>query len=178
MKEVMFMCREVSTQSEFTGYIENMTDDSKKLYIKNRLVEQIIWYDKKARHNQIWYKALALISFIFTSLIPCIAILSQKYSKLSISFIIAILGCTTSIITAILSLFEHQKLWIQYRFDCELLKGLFYRYIARAEEFCNLSEEDAFQLLVSNTEKCIQREFMSWNQLSHTCNNNDNQKTK
>lgn len=153
--------------SEFREYIDTL-QGIEKLYIQNRLVRQILWYDRKSLQKQMRYKILTILSFIFTASIPCISLFNVSKSIFAISVAVSVIGAVTSVLSAILSLCEYQKLWIQYRINCEMLKGILYRYMTKTGEFYDKSKKEAFHILVSNTDQYIQSEFMAWNQMSHT----------
>ena len=74
-------------------------------YLKNRLEDQINWYDKKSAKNLKLYKRLQFISFIAAAAVPFLSGYISAESK-SIQIIVGLLGFITAVITATLSLYK------------------------------------------------------------------------
>ena len=83
-------------------------------YIKMRLDDQIDWYDRKSDWNQKWFKRLQLIVLVAAATIP---FLSGYFSGelYWVKFAVGVLGLMIAAITAILSLYNFQENWINYR---------------------------------------------------------------
>ena len=156
-------------QEEFKEYVEKL-DSNKKVYIQNRLLGQIMWYDKQAICKQKKYKILSIISIILTAIIPAISLYTGFEYGIIASTGIAIFSAISTAIMSILNLCEYQKLWIEYRSNCEILKSVLYRFFTRSKEFYGLNEEKAFDLLIQTTEEYLLKEFQTWTELSHSLN--------
>lgn len=146
-----------SVNSEFQ--YKEAKDEIANLYIQNRLLVQINWYDKKSSQMQIKYKRLSITAIIITALIP-IATLLLNVSSISffIQILIALLSSVASIISSILALCKYKELWIQYRSNCELLKSVLHRFYTKSGEFSNKSDKSAFE------QHCT-KEFDNWNDI-------------
>ena len=133
-------------------------------YIDERLDDQIEWYDKKSRYHQRWFKLLKSIEIILGVLIPIIYYFTHDNFKLwSVILSSGILLCE-----GMISLFNHQKNWIEYRKTSELLKHEKYMYcfksgIYRDELHPNIT-------LVERCETIISNENINWANLQ---TNND-----
>ena len=93
-------------------------------YINDRLNNQIEWYDKKSQHHQRWFKLLKSTEIILGVLIPIISYFAHDNFKIySVILSSGILLCE-----GMISLFNHQKNWIEYRKTSELLKQEKYMY--------------------------------------------------
>lgn len=119
---------------EYTKYTNNL-DENIKNYIEERLIKQIKWYDSSARLKQTKYKRLVISSIIATSIIPILSLFTTYTIGVAFATIIAILSSTSSVLLSIANLCEFQKLWIQYRSNCEILKSILHRYFTGANEF-------------------------------------------
>lgn len=127
-------------------------------YIKNRLDEQIKWYDDKSNSAQKKYKIFQYIKIILASIIP---LLSGYSSNFSIAIIIGICGSIIAIIESIIELNKYHENWIEYRSTCELLKYHKYLYITNSSPYNN-SDETKDNLFIRNIETIISSENNNW----------------
>lgn len=133
-------------------------------YIDDRLNNQIEWYDQKSLHHQRWFKALKSAAITFGILIPITSCFLHEYFKLfSVILSSGILFCE-----GMISLFNHQKNWIEYRKTSELLKQEKYMYLLKSgvyrdEKYPNIT-------LVERCETIISNENINWANLQ---TNND-----
>lgn len=133
-------------------------------YIINRLNQQINWYDKKSKKHQNWYKILKALEITLSVSIPILShILSTNFKITSVILSSGILLCE-----GMISLFNHQKNWIEYRKTSELLKQEKYMYlfksgVYRDELYPNIT-------LVERCETIISNENINWANLQ---TNND-----
>ena len=151
---------------EYTQYTNNLNANIKN-YIEERLIKQIKWYDSSARLKQAKYKRLVISSIIATSIIPILSLFTTYTIGVAFAIIIAILSSTSSVLLSISNLCEFQKLWIQYRSNCEILKSILHRYFTGANEFLGKNDKEKFDLLVSSCEEYMTKEYETWTKLSH-----------
>jgi len=135
-------------------------------YIKNRLLSQIDWYDKKSIDFQKKHKRISILAVILNGLIPIIVLLSDF--GLIIKLFIAVISSTTAVLTSIQVLNNYRELWVQYRSNCEILKSLLHRFYTASGEFANKDEGDRFSILVESSEKYMTSEFLKWSALQAT----------
>ena len=93
-----------------------------KDYIRDRVDDQITWYDKKSQTAQKHYKRIQIIEIIASAAIPIIVPYAQSGNAISI--LVAILGALIAILEAVCRLYKYHENWIQYRTTAELLKYL------------------------------------------------------
>ncbi len=166
----MFLRRKSKVQlssyelDEYTEYLKHLPYDKIKNYIEKRVINQIIWYDKKSIIKQNKYKYLMVTTFILNTLIPILTIffasiiLNDNISK----FVVTALSATSSAILSVLSFFNYHDLWVQYRTNCEILKSILHRYFTGTGEFVSGSDEDNFNTLVVLCEDYLTKEFGNW----------------
>lgn len=126
-------------------------------YFKERLDQQIEWYDKKSQSHQKSYKWAKRIEFVLAALIPLLSGFSKDLSFFSIS--VGILGAAITVIEGLLSMSKHHENWIEYRSICETLKQEKYTYLTRTGVY---RTEYPFVLLVERVENIISRENVNW----------------
>lgn len=129
-------------------------------FIKERLDDQISWYDKKSQWNQKYYKVLRIIEIIAAATIPLVAGLMTAES-MELKFLVGFLGLMIAVITGAVTLYKFQENWIKYRTTCEMLKHEKYFYLTKTNQY-NL--DDPFPLLVKRVENIISKENMDWEQ--------------
>ena len=153
---------------EFEPYLTNdLSIDSK--YIKNRLIRQIIWYDKSSISKRNKYKNYTIFSIILTGIIPILSLFTGfEYGLIATILITASSGASATILS-IVTLCEYQKLWIEYRSTCEILKSMLHRYFTNTGEFSCNDQEVNFNLLTASCEEYMTKEFQTWTALSHSC---------
>ena len=139
--------------------IDTIINEEHRHYIKNRVLAQIKWYDKKAIDCQKLYKRLSYFSIILTSIIPILTILGQ-YTAVKI--LIATISAAVSVISYIITINTYKELWIQYRSNCELLKSELHKFINKIGDYNTQDIYDRFELFCYNCENCFVKEFISW----------------
>ena len=126
-------------------------------YLKNRLDDQIDWYDRKSAKNQKIYKMLQLILIVSAASIPFIS----GYVKVcpDLSYVLGGIGVLIAAITSIISLYKFQETWTAYRTTCESLRHEKYLYLTKTNPYVG---KNAFNLLVQRVEMLISKENSSW----------------
>lgn len=115
---------------------------SQEDYIKDRVDDQISWYDRKSQSNQKWYKWLRTVEIIAAASIPFVAGYMDEgvvWAKVTAG----LLGLIVAIITAIVGLYNFQEHWVEYRTTCESLKHEKYLFLTNTEPY---NIEDPFPL--------------------------------
>lgn len=139
--------------------IDTAINEDHRHYIKNRVLAQIKWYDKKAIDCQKRYKQLSCINIALTSIIPVLTILGQ-YTGIKI--LIAIASAVVSVISYMITINTYKELWVQYRSNCELLKSELHKFINKIGDYKTQDIYDRFELFCYNCENCFVEEFVSW----------------
>lgn len=127
-------------------------------YLKNRVDNQINWYDRKSCFNQKWFKRLQVIAILSASTIPFLTGYSSG-EDVSIRVCIGILGLMVAAITAVLSLYKFQENWHEFRTTCESLTHEKYLFETKTEPY-DIAEP--FPLLVQRVETLISKENSNW----------------
>lgn len=89
-------------------------------YFKNRLDDQINWYDRKSIKDQKNFKRSQLVLIVSAAAIPLLSgYLGQEGTSAYLPYVIGALGFLVAIITALLGLYKFQENWTAYRTTCE-----------------------------------------------------------
>ena len=134
-------------------------------YLEDRLNNQIDWYDKKSISSQKKYKSLKLLEIIMASIIPVLSVFSKDFNF--ITWIIAIVGSSISIIEGWLVVMKYHENWIEYRSICETLKHEKYMFLTDTGVY---STHNSFKLLVERVESIISKENINWANMNKKSN--------
>ena len=128
-------------------------------YLKNRLDDQIGWYDRKSMQNQKWFKRLQVAAVLASATIPFLSgYITETSLLLKIS--VGLLGLAVAAITAVLGLYKFQENWLEFRTTCESLKHEKYLFLTKSDPY---DGEEPFKLLVERVESLISKENTAWN---------------
>ncbi len=126
-------------------------------YLKDRLEDQLGWYEAKSKYCQNWYKGLRLVEILFAALIPFLSGVGEKVPYHA--WIIGGLGVVIAVAAGASSLSKFHENWIQYRTTAEQLKHEKYLYITNVNPY---DLKDKFPLLVQRVEGLISKENSNW----------------
>lgn len=138
-------------------------------YLKNRVQNQIDWYDKKSIDCQRKYKIFQIIEIIIAAFIPLLS--GYATNNTVIALIIGVCGTVIAIIESITKLNKYHENWVQYRTTCELLRYQKQLFITNSAPY-NTDEETIENIFVRNIENIISSENNKWK----TVNTNDTKK--
>ena len=123
-------------------------------YLKNRVENQINWYDKKAISAQKQYKRLQFVEIIVAACIPLLVGYVGRFSWMQ--FVIGVLGVIITVIEGYISLNKVHENWIEYRSTCELLRHEKFLFEMKAPPYGD--SESTEGLFVKNIELLISSE--------------------
>ena len=127
-------------------------------YIKERLDDQISWYEKKSAYNKIRFRITQIIIIIAGAIIPIINLSVPKGSEENALLTTAILGSIVTIVAAFSQMEKYFETWILYRTTVEALKREKFLYANDAANYSNLKDEDKNRLLVERVEVLLSSE--------------------
>lgn len=124
-------------------------------YIKERLEDQIKWYDDKSQRCQKYFKRLRGTVIVLGALIPTLGAFSAPVYMMSIA------GSLIVIIEGFLSFNKYHEQWIEYRSICETLKHEKFMFYTQTGVY-HQKNENLFKLLVERVESIISKETVNW----------------
>ena len=129
-------------------------------YIKERLDDQILWYEKKSAYNKLRFRITQVIIIIASAIIPIInlVVAPQQQNPQNALFITAILGTIVTIVTAFSQMEKYFETWILYRTTVETLKREKFLYMNDAADYLNLGDTEKNRLLVERVEVLLSSE--------------------
>ncbi|MCO6541594.1 MAG: DUF4231 domain-containing protein [Lactobacillus sp.] len=133
-------------------------------YIKERLEDQIQWYDIKSSKQKKYYYFLHGLQIVLSASIPVMIGFASKLKW--ILMIVSIIGGLITIIEGLTSMTKFHEKWIQYRQICEALKREKYMYKNAAGVYDD-SNADLEKTLVQRCESIISSENTNWANLDN-----------
>lgn len=125
-------------------------------YLKQRVDDQILWYNKKSSSNQKCFKTICFMEICLSASLVLLAVFLDdsimKYSS-------GIIGTVLSILSGIMGLNKFQENWIQYRITAEWLKKEKYLYTTKSGSYKNGKD---FSFFVETIENGLSKENSQW----------------
>lgn len=134
----------------------------KEDYLKDRLDDQINWYDAKSALNKKYYGWLQSIVIILAAFIPFLSGYTEKAGDFLLP-VIGLTGFVISVLSSLIALFKFQEKWIHYRTTSEALKREKYLFQAKIEPY---DTEDSLRILIKRTESILSKENLQWSDIS------------
>jgi hypothetical protein len=131
-------------------------------YLKTRVNDQINWYERKASANKNAYKRSQVLSILCGAAIPILTVFEGQAAIAVSRPLIALLGGTVAVLSAIVSLYKFQEYWVKYRTAAQLLQREKNLFLTQTEPY---NSERAFPLFVQNCEAIMAAENSEWNQM-------------
>ncbi len=154
--------KKYEAKDEFAAYIRHIQDEHVRIYVTDRVIRQIHWYDRKGSVNKSGFRWAMAVSILLSALIPVFTLLADSPYELTVKIIITALSSCITAISAVSALYRFRELWIQYRTYCEILKSVLHRFFTLCGEFQGLHEKDAFPVLVASCEQYMTKEYQVW----------------
>jgi len=129
-------------------------DDPADAAARQRLEDQIEWYDGKSRHNQRWFKRLKVAQIVTAAAIPVAAAASAP------TWLLAAGGGLIVVLEGLQQLQQYQQNWTTYRATCERLKHERHLYAATAGPYTGAARPGA--LLAERVEGLVSQEHAAW----------------
>jgi hypothetical protein len=127
---------------------------SKDSPARERVRDQIAWYDKKSQHNQRWFKRLKICQIVTAAAIPVAAAVSAPV------WLIGAGGALIVVLEGLQQLEQYQQNWTTYRATCEQLKHEQFLFLAHAGPYATAPDPDA--LLAERVESLVSQEHAAW----------------
>jgi hypothetical protein len=133
-------------------------DMNEETYLKERVEDQIVWYDRKSTFNKRWFISLRTVEIAAAATVP---FLSGFAGHPWIGATIGVIGIVITLCAGITHLCQFQERWIEYRTTAESLKKEKFLFLTRTEPYYS---DDAFPILVQRIETATSKENVTWAQ--------------
>ncbi len=121
-----------------------------------RLDDQIGWYEKRSRWNQLCYRNLKIVVIVVAASIP---VFSSVGPEVVPRWVLGALGALVAVIEGIQQVYQFHANWISYRATSESLKREKFLFLAKAGPYAS-GESDV--LLAERIEMLMTQENTKW----------------
>ncbi len=135
-------------------------EQQQQQYIKETLIGQMEWHDRKAGLNQWWYKRLRIVVLVVSAIIPFLSGMIGDEGMDFIPYAIGIAGIIVTVSEGLIILNKYQENWVDYRKIAESLRREKTYYEARAGLYA--ASSDPFQTLVGEVGAILGQEVNDW----------------
>ncbi|MEM6966327.1 MAG: DUF4231 domain-containing protein [Bacteroidota bacterium] len=126
-------------------------------YLKHRLQDQIQWMEQKSITSKKRFQYGRLVVILLSVVIPFLVSLLEVYP--SIKYVIGGVGVLIAAVEGILSLFDYQNNWVNYRQTLEALKREQFLFATRSGIY---KKDNTLQTLVERVESLLATENQTW----------------
>ena len=129
-------------------------------YLKERVENQIDWYDSKSILNKNYYNRLKFFEILLALSIPLLSGFISSGTEF-LKYAIGLIGFLVAGINGILNLFKFHEKWTEYRTVSETLKHEKYLYLTRKGIY---NSDLSYNRFVERIEGHISKENTNWSQ--------------
>lgn len=119
-----------------------------------RIANQIDFFDKRSKQNQIRYKRFKFITLLFSALVTVSGVLTLP------AWLVPMLGASIVVVEGLVQLNSMVQNWLSYRNTCEALKHEKYLALSKAGPYKD--ESNIERLLSERTEEILGKDRSSW----------------
>ncbi|HEV2769267.1 MAG TPA: DUF4231 domain-containing protein [Solirubrobacteraceae bacterium] len=133
---------------------ENSAAQDPLVGTRERLEEQIAWYDRRSIQDKRWYLRLKVAQIVIAAAIPVVAAAGAPAA------VAGAMGALIVVLEGLQQLFQYQQNWTAYRSTCEALRHEKFLYLARAGPYADAKRPVA--LLAERVEGLVSQEHAAW----------------
>lgn len=125
-------------------------------YVKDRLENQIKWYESKSKINKKRYHITSFLCITISGLIPILVLIKNMINTVSntiFDFVFGLSGILLLVLFSLSLLFDYRDKWNHYREVAEKLKREKNLFMNKGGEYKNSPEPE--KLLAENVESLI-----------------------
>ena len=128
-------------------------------YLKDRIDDQINWYNTKSGINKKYHYLTKILIIIFSAIIPFATGIQTEYPVL-INYLVGLLGVLIVILTGIATQYKFQEKWNTYRKTSEILTHE--KFLFQTKSGAYAKHKDPFRLFVFRSENIMSEELSTW----------------
>ena len=167
---------ETSPRSESIPYIQQMRQEFEaiiagldlqeiqKEYLRKRWLDQLIWFDGKAGHNQRRYYALRVLTIVGGVVVP--AIVSLNVRQANVTAVLAWVTFSVSLVVALAAalegFFRFGERWRTFRRTAEVLKAHGWQFFELAGPYAATDHATVFPTFAAQVETLVQQDVQAY----------------
>lgn len=142
-----------------TKSMQEYIDMGLETYLTERVQNQENWMERKSGSSKRSYQRSKLIVIILSVSIPFLVTMLDDYAYFK--YVIAAVGVLIAAIEGILSLYDFQNNWINYRQTLEALKREKFFFATKSSVY---KKDPSFQFFVERIETILTMENKNWSE--------------
>jgi len=151
------------TKDDLSQMINDLhVSELQKHFLRSRLLDQVLWMEKKASHAQRWYNTLRLIAIIGSVIVPAllgVSLASNQFVAGFIQWTTLGLSMMVALSLATESFFHFEESWRLYRSTAERLKLEWWQFFQLAGPYRESKDHaEAFSSFATRVESTHQQQ--------------------
>lgn len=139
-------------------------DDLQKRFLRDRWLDQLLWFESKAAANQRRYYALRLVMIVGGVTVPALVSLNVRENHVAdaLAWITFSVSLVVAITAAVDGLFGFGERYRSFRRTAELLKADGWQFFELAGAYAAADHAAAFPRFTAHTETLIQQDLKAF----------------
>lgn len=137
--------------------VQDYIDMGLEAYLSERLLGQINWMEGKSAFNKKRYQQGKLIEIIFSVSIPLLVTMVDIHPYFK--YFVGLVGVAIAAVEGVLSLYDYQTNWVNYRQTLENLNREKYLFATKSGVY---KKDKSFQFFVERVESILGSESQNW----------------
>ena len=146
---------------QFRQIIDGLTlDDLQKRFLRDRWLDQLVWFEGKSAHNQRRYYLLRLVIIVGGVTVPALVSLNirQKEATQTLAWITFSVSLVVAIAAALEAFFGYGERWRSFRRTAEALKSHGWQFFELAGPYAAPDHATAFPAFAAQVETLVQQD--------------------
>lgn len=159
-------------ERSYSGIIDDLEiDDLHKRFLRDRWLNEMLWFEDKADRNQKRHYTLRLVTIVGGVIVPSLVGLSLKTSlaATAVSWATFTVSLIVALAAALESFFGFGERWRTFRRNVESLKAHGWQYFQLVERYARHGDHrNAFPHFVVQIEMVLRQDMEAFVALAHT----------
>jgi hypothetical protein len=152
-------------KKQFEEIIDSLTlADLRKRYLRERWLDQLLWFERKAVANQRRYYALRLLTIVGGVIVPTIVSLNVLTDEAAAALVWLTFGVSlvVALAAALEGFFRYGERWRTYRRSAESLKAHGWQYFELTGPYALADHTAAFGAFARHVEVLMQQDLETY----------------
>jgi Protein of unknown function (DUF4231) len=152
-------------KEQFEEIIDSLSlGDLQKRFLRDRWLDQLLWFESKAGLNQRRYYLLRLVTIVGGVIVPALVSLNVRENDVAetLAWITFSLSLVVAIAAALDGFFGFGERWRTFRRTAELLKADGWQYFELSGPYVAADHAAAFPRFTAHTETLIQQDLKTF----------------
>jgi hypothetical protein len=152
-------------RQEFEAIIDGLNlQEIQKEYLSKRWLDQVIWFDGKAGHNQRRYYMLRLLTIVGGVVVPAIVSLNVRQANVTaaLAWVTFSVSLVVALAAALEGFFRFGERWRTFRRTAEVLKAHGWQFFELAGPYAAPDHATVFPIFAAQVETLVQQDVQAY----------------